>query len=82
MSSSGTMATMLMAKKKILLDMEKFKIEMVGNTQSFLSSLVVKLTLLDQIKVLKVEDLSIIKIVDEVRAGKKSDFNIAEDGVL
>jgi hypothetical protein len=76
------MATMLMAKKKILLDMEKFKIEMVGNTQSFLSSLVVKLTLLDQIKVLKVEDLSIIKIVDEVRAGKKSDFNIAEDGVL
>jgi hypothetical protein len=41
-SSSMTMVAMFIAKKEILLDMERFGIEMVGDMYACLSSLVVK----------------------------------------
>jgi hypothetical protein len=44
------MAVMFTAKTEILLDMERSGIEIIGDTQACLSSLVIKATLLDLIK--------------------------------
>ena len=47
-----------------------------------MASLTIQPTLIEKIKSSQVDDAQIIKIIGEVREGKRPEFNVSNDGVL
>ena len=47
-----------------------------------MASLTIQPTLIEKIKRLEVDDAQIVKIIGEVQEGKRSEFNVYNDGVL
>uniref|UniRef100_A0A2N9FNH1 RNA-directed DNA polymerase n=1 Tax=Fagus sylvatica TaxID=28930 RepID=A0A2N9FNH1_FAGSY len=81
--SSGFSAALLTTQKEIINDLERMGIEVVmGHSGAYLASLSVQPTLIERIKLLQSGDSQLVKIMDEVRSGKKPMFNISDDGVL
>uniref|UniRef100_A0A2N9GX41 Reverse transcriptase n=1 Tax=Fagus sylvatica TaxID=28930 RepID=A0A2N9GX41_FAGSY len=81
--SSGFSAALLTTQKEIINDLERMGIEVVmGHSGAYLASLSVQPTLIERIKLLQSGDSQLVKIMDEVRSGKKPLFNISDDGVL
>jgi hypothetical protein len=81
--SSGFSAALLTTQKEIINDLERMGIEVVmGHSGAYLASLSIQPTLIERIKLLQSGDSQLVKIMDEVRSGKKPMFNISDDGVL
>uniref|UniRef100_A0A2N9HRA9 RNA-directed DNA polymerase n=1 Tax=Fagus sylvatica TaxID=28930 RepID=A0A2N9HRA9_FAGSY len=81
--SSGFSAALLTTQKEIINDLERMGIEVVmGHSGAYLASLSVQPTLIERIKLLQSGDSQLVKIMDEVRSGKKPMFNISDDGIL
>jgi hypothetical protein len=81
--SSGFSAGLLTTQKEIINDLERMGIEVVmGHSGAYLSSLSVQPTLIERIKLSQSGDSQLVKIMDEVRSGKKPMFNIFYDGIL
>ena len=54
----------------------------MGDSQAFMASLTMQLTLIEKIKILQVDDAQIVRIIGEVQEGKWPEFNVSNDGVL
>jgi hypothetical protein len=81
--SSGFSGALLTTQKEIINDLERMGIEVVmGHFGAYLASLSVQPTLIERIKLSQSGDSQLVKIMDEVRSGKKPMFNISDDGVL
>jgi hypothetical protein len=81
--SSGFSAALLTTQKEIINDLERMGIEIVmGHSVAYLASLSIQPTLIERIKLSQSGDSQLVKIMDEVRSGKKPMFNISDDGVL
>jgi hypothetical protein len=81
--SSGFSAALLTTQKEIINDLERMRIEVVmGHSGAYLASLSVQPTLIEKIKLSQSSDSQLVKIMDELRSGKKPMFNISDDGNL
>jgi hypothetical protein len=79
----GSVSVMFTTKKELLLDLERAGVEMmVGEIQSYMSSLTLEPTLMEQIRTAQLSDNEIIKSREEVEKGVQSDFHVAGDGML
>ena len=69
--SSSFSAALLTTQKEIIKDLERMGIEIVmGDSQVFMASLTIQLTLIEKIKSSQVDDAQIVKIIEEVQEGK------------
>ncbi|KAF5458404.1 hypothetical protein F2P56_022433, partial [Juglans regia] len=79
----GPAVAVLTTQPRLLMDLERAGIEVItSDTSTFLASLIVQPTLIDRIKAAQQVDLGLVKLVEEVGNGDKSDFRVFEDGVL
>jgi hypothetical protein len=80
---AGSISTKFTMQKELLLDLEKAGVEMmVGEIQSYMSSLTLEPTLMEQIRTAQLSDNEITRIHEEVEKGVQLDFHVAGDGML
>jgi hypothetical protein len=80
---AGSVSTMFNTKNELLLDLERAGVEtMVGEIQSYMSSLTLEPTLMEQIRIAQLSDHEIIRSHEEVEKGVQLDFHVAGDGML
>jgi hypothetical protein len=76
-------AAVVTTQKHILLDLERYNIEViVGDSSSYLANLKVQPTLVERIKSNQDKDKELVRLMDKVRSGKKSEFKLTDDGIL
>ncbi|XP_042944764.1 uncharacterized protein LOC122278648 [Carya illinoinensis] len=81
--SMGLAVATLTTQHQLIMDLERTGIEIVtSNQQEFMANLMVQATLIDRIKAAQKEDLVLVRLVEEVGKGNKSEFSISEDGIL
>ncbi|KAJ4717010.1 Retrotransposon protein, putative, Ty3-gypsy subclass [Melia azedarach] len=81
--SVGSLATLLTTQKQILLDFDKFGIEVVkGDIKAYVAQLSIQSTLIERIKKAQQSDEFLKKIMEEVLAGRSPGFVVSNDGVL
>ncbi|KAJ4717071.1 Retrotransposon protein, putative, Ty3-gypsy subclass [Melia azedarach] len=81
--SVGSLATLLTTQKQILLDFDKFGIEVVkGDIKAYVAQLSIQSTLIERFKKAQQSDEFLKKIMEEVLAGKRPGFVVSDDGVL
>jgi hypothetical protein len=78
-TTEGTLSAMFTMQKKLLLDLDKVGIEMI---QSYMGSLTLESTLLEQIKTAQLVDAELTIIREGVEKGLQPNFQITKDGVL
>ncbi|XP_042964604.1 uncharacterized protein LOC122298817 [Carya illinoinensis] len=79
----GPAIAALTTQHQLLMDLERVSIEVItSDTSTFVASLFVQLALVDRIKAAQKVDSGLVKLVEEVGNGEKSDFSIFEDGAL
>jgi hypothetical protein len=77
-----SVSAMFTTKKELLLDLERAGVEMmVGEIQSYMSSLTLEPTLMEQIRTAQLSDNEITKSREEVEKGVQLDFHVAGDGM-
>jgi hypothetical protein len=80
---AGSVSTMFTMQKELLLDLEMAKVEMmVGEIQSYMSSLTLEPTLMEQIRTAQLSDNEITRSREEVEKGVQLDFHIVGDEIL
>jgi hypothetical protein len=80
---AGNVSAMFTTKNELLLDLERAGVEMmVGEIQSYMSSLTLEPTLMEQIRTAQLSDNEIARSHEEVEKGVQSDFHVAGDGML
>jgi hypothetical protein len=80
---AGSVSAVFTMQKELLLDLEKAEVEiMVGEIQSYMSSLTLELTLMEQIRTTQLSDNEITRSCEEVEKGVQSDFHVYGDGML
>jgi hypothetical protein len=80
---AGSVSTMFTMQKELLLDLEMAKVEMmVGEIQSYMSSLTLEPTLMEQIRTAQLSDNKITRSHEEVEKRVQSDFHVTGDGIL
>jgi hypothetical protein len=78
-----SVSIMFTMQKKLPLDLERARVEMmVGEIQSYISSLTLEPTLMEQIRTAQLSDNETIRSREEVKKGVQSDFHVAGDGML
>ncbi|CAK9173692.1 unnamed protein product [Ilex paraguariensis] len=76
------MTSLLTQQKQLVRDLEEAKVEVgIPETNAFVASLQVRPTLLDRIKEAQLNDPNLLKILEEIGRGEKTDFHVV-DGVL
>ena len=81
--SSGFSIALLTTQNEIIKDLERMGLEIfMGDSQVFMASLTIQPTLIEKIKSSQVDDVQIVKIIEEVQEGKRPGFNVSNDGVL
>ena len=79
----GSLSTILTRQKELLLDLERAGVEMtLGEIQSYMSSLTLEPTLMEQIRTTKLSKNEISRSHEEVEKGVQSKFHVAGDGIL
>jgi hypothetical protein len=79
----GSASTMFTRQNELLLDLERARVEMmVGEIQSYMSSLTLELTLMEQIRTAQLSENEITRSHEEVEKGVQLDFHVVEDGML
>jgi hypothetical protein len=80
---AGSVSAMFTMQKELLLDLERVRVEMmVGEIQSYMSSLTLEPTLMEQTRTAQLLNNEITRIREEVEKGEQSDFHVAGDGIL
>jgi hypothetical protein len=80
---AGSIFAMFTMQKELLLDLERAGVEMmVGEIQSYISSLTLELTLMEEIRTAQLSNDKITKSHEEVEKGVQSDFHVAGDGIM
>ncbi|XP_042487945.1 uncharacterized protein LOC122068143 [Macadamia integrifolia] len=81
--SQGISAALLTSQPHLLEDIRSLDLEIiVKNTTSLMAALTVQPTLIDRIKSVQGNDMSLERIRKEVQEGKKPDFSVSIDGTL
>ena len=79
--SSGFSIALLTTQNEIIKDLERMGLEIfMGDSQVFMASLTIQPTLIEKIKSSQVDDVQIVKIIEEVQEGKRPRFNVPNDG--
>ena len=80
---AGSVSTMFTMQKELLLNLERVGVEMmVGEIQSYMSSLTLEPTLMEQIRTAQLLDDEITRSCEEVEKVVQSNFYVARDGIL
>jgi hypothetical protein len=80
---AGSISAMFTMQKELLLDLERAGVEMmVGEIQSYISSLTLELTLMEEIRTAQLSNDEITKAMKKWKKGVQSDFHVAGDGIM